>query len=52
MRRRSRDPRAGLVGADLEQEKWIRVEFTGGAAKVSASATWHDTAPRVEIDAY
>ncbi|MEV0252860.1 hypothetical protein AB0H82_01075 [Streptomyces sp. NPDC050732] len=46
----SATPAAGWSVQTWKQDKWIRVEFTGGAARVSVFCTWHDTAPRVEID--
>ncbi|WP_055569721.1 hypothetical protein [Streptomyces atriruber] len=48
----SATPAAGWSVQTWKQDKWIRVEFTGGAARVSVFCTWHDTAPRVEIDKY
>ncbi|MFK4064814.1 hypothetical protein [Streptomyces sp. NPDC029674] len=46
----SATPAAGWSVQTWKQDKWIRVEFIGGAARVSVFCTWHDTAPRVEID--
>ncbi|MET8688989.1 hypothetical protein ABZV77_32755 [Streptomyces sp. NPDC004732] len=48
----SATPAAGWSVQTWKQDKWIRVEFTGGAARVSVFCTWHDTAPRVDIDKY
>ncbi|MFJ2773436.1 hypothetical protein [Streptomyces sp. NPDC087300] len=48
----SATPAAGWSVQTWKQDKWIRVEFTGGAAKVSVFCTWHDTAPRVDINKY
>ncbi|MGW6527334.1 hypothetical protein [Streptomyces venezuelae] len=48
----SATPAAGWSVQTWKQDKWIRVEFTGGAARVSVFCTWHDTEPRVEIDKY
>ncbi|WP_409237426.1 hypothetical protein [Streptomyces sp. PA5.6] len=48
----SATPATGWSVQTWKQDKWIRVEFTGGAARVSVFCTWHDTAPRVEIDKY
>ncbi|MFI7316278.1 hypothetical protein [Streptomyces venezuelae] len=48
----SATPATGWSVQRWKQDKWIRVEFTGGAARVSVFCTWHDTAPRVEIDKY
>ncbi|MEU7582118.1 hypothetical protein AB0B50_31545 [Streptomyces sp. NPDC041068] len=45
-------PAAGWSVQTWKQDKWIRVEFTAGAAKLSVFCTWHDTAPRVEINKY
>ncbi|MGP4047482.1 hypothetical protein [Streptomyces sp. 2A115] len=33
-------------------ETWIRVDFSSGADRVSVFCTWHDSAPRVEINNY
>ncbi|MEV7196419.1 hypothetical protein AB0N81_32160 [Streptomyces sp. NPDC093510] len=46
----SATPAAGWSVRTWKQDKWIRVDFTGGAAQVSVFCTWHDTAPRVEIE--
>ncbi|MCF3122391.1 MULTISPECIES: hypothetical protein [Streptomyces] len=48
----SATPAAGWSVQTWKQDKWIRVEFTAGAAKLSVFCTWHDTAPRVEINKY
>ncbi|MFF1375920.1 hypothetical protein [Streptomyces sp. NPDC058308] len=48
----SATPAAGWSVQTWKQDKWIRVEFTGGAAHVSVFCTWHDTAPRVDVDTY
>lgn len=48
----SATPAAGWSVQTWKQDKWIRVEFTAGAAKVSVFCTWHDTAPRVDINKY
>ncbi|MEU5898559.1 MULTISPECIES: hypothetical protein [Streptomyces] len=48
----SATPATGWSVQTWKQDKWIRVEFTGGAARVSVFCTWHDTAPRVEVDKY
>ncbi|WP_447037610.1 hypothetical protein [Streptomyces sp. DSM 118878] len=45
----SATPAAGWSVRTWTQEKWVRVDFTGGAATVSVFCTWHDSAPRVEI---
>ncbi|MFF3646300.1 hypothetical protein [Streptomyces sp. NPDC002564] len=45
----SATPATGWSVQTWKQDKWIRVDFTGGAARVSVFCTWHDTAPRVEI---
>lgn len=44
----SATPAAGWSVRTWTQDKWIRVDFTDGAATVSVFCTWHDTAPRVE----
>ncbi|MEU1115667.1 MULTISPECIES: hypothetical protein [unclassified Streptomyces] len=46
----SATPAAGWSVQTWKQDKWIRVDFTGGAAQVSVFCTWHDTEPRVEIE--
>jgi hypothetical protein len=33
-------------------ETWIRVDFSAGADRVSVFCTWHDSAPRVEVNDY
>ncbi|ATL27969.1 hypothetical protein [Streptomyces formicae] len=48
----SATPAAGWSVQTWKQDKWIRVEFTAGAAKVSVFCTWHDTAPRVDVNTY
>ncbi|MFE0100215.1 hypothetical protein [Streptomyces sp. NPDC059009] len=48
----SATPASGWSVQVWKQESWIRVEFTGGAAKVSVFCTWHDHKPMVEIDKY
>ncbi|MFD4631417.1 hypothetical protein ACFVYR_21410 [Streptomyces sp. NPDC058284] len=48
----SATPATGWSVQTWKQDKWVRVEFTGGAARVSVFCTWHDTAPRVEINKY
>ncbi|MBW5425663.1 hypothetical protein GKQ77_29575 [Streptomyces sp. BG9H] len=48
----SATPAAGWSVQTWKQDKWIRVEFTAGAEKLSVFCTWHDTAPRVQINTY
>ncbi|QEV18229.1 hypothetical protein [Streptomyces alboniger] len=48
----SATPAAGWSVQTWKQDTWIRVEFTAGADKLSVFCTWHDTAPRVEINTY
>lgn len=33
-------------------DAWIRVQFASGADRVSVFCTWHDSAPRVDIENY
>ncbi|MPY49840.1 hypothetical protein FPZ41_15200 [Streptomyces sp. K1PN6] len=33
-------------------ETWIRVQFASGAERVSVFCTWHNSAPRVDIETY
>ncbi|MFI1730169.1 hypothetical protein ACH40E_13210 [Streptomyces acidicola] len=33
-------------------ETWIRVQFASGADRVSVFCTWHNSAPRVDIETY
>ncbi|MEW2404206.1 hypothetical protein [Streptomyces sp. NPDC046862] len=33
-------------------ETWIRVQFASGADRVSVFCTWHDSAPRVDVENY
>ncbi|WP_128378699.1 hypothetical protein [Streptomyces cavernae] len=56
-----RDTYATLVSATPDSnwsmqvwktDTWIRVEFSSGADRVSVFCTWHDSAPRVEINSY
>ncbi|MFI2613422.1 hypothetical protein [Streptomyces sp. NPDC018584] len=48
----SATPAAGWSVRTWKQDTWIRVQFTSGADRVSVFCTWHDTAPRVEINSY
>ncbi|MDG9720807.1 hypothetical protein [Streptomyces sp. DH24] len=48
----SATPRTGWSMQVWKTEKWIRVEFTAGADRVSVFCTWHDGPPRVEIGTY
>ncbi|WP_373299575.1 hypothetical protein [Streptomyces poonensis] len=48
----SATPAAGWSMQVWKTETWIRVEFVSGADRVSVFCTWHDTAPRVEINDY
>ncbi|MPY58329.1 hypothetical protein [Streptomyces spongiae] len=36
----------------FKTEAWIRVEFASGADRVTVFCTWHDSAPRVDIQNY
>lgn len=48
----SATPAAGWSMQVWKTETWIRVEFASGADRVSVFCTWHDSAPRVEINNY
>lgn len=48
----SATPGAGWSMQVWKTETWIRVEFASGAERVSVFCTWHDSAPRVDINDY
>lgn len=48
----SSSPSAGWSMQVWKASTWIRVEFTSGADRVSVFCTWHDHAPRVDINTY
>ncbi|NSL43597.1 hypothetical protein HO151_05270, partial [Streptomyces sp. 8P21H-1] len=48
----SATPASGWSMQVWKTEAWIRVEFSAGADRVSVFCTWHDSAPRVEINDY
>ncbi|WP_329338854.1 hypothetical protein OG866_27905 [Streptomyces sp. NBC_00663] len=48
----SATPAAGWSMQVWKTETWIRVEFASGADRVSVFCTWHDSAPRVEVNTY
>ncbi|WP_221352667.1 hypothetical protein [Streptomyces beigongshangae] len=48
----SATPASGWSMQVWKTERWIRVEFSAGADRVSVFCTWHDSAPRVEINDY
>jgi len=48
----SATPASGWSMQVWKTETWIRVEFSAGADRVSVFCTWHDSAPRVEINGY
>jgi hypothetical protein len=48
----SATPAAGWSMQVWKTETWIRVEFASGAERVSVFCTWHDSAPRVDINDY
>ena len=48
----SATPASGWSMQVWKTETWIRVEFSSGADRVSVFCTWHDSAPRVEINDY
>ncbi|MFD0413978.1 hypothetical protein [Streptomyces sp. NPDC127108] len=45
-------PAAGWSMQVWKAPTWIRVEYTSGADRVSVFCTWHDHAPRVDINTY
>ncbi|GGR77562.1 hypothetical protein GCM10010252_15270 [Streptomyces aureoverticillatus] len=48
----SASPAAGWSMQVWKASTWIRVEYTSGADRVSVFCTWHDHAPRVDINNY
>ncbi|MEV6172722.1 hypothetical protein AB0L99_31480 [Streptomyces sp. NPDC051954] len=48
----SASPAAGWSMQVWKTETWIRLEFAKGADRVTVFCTWHDSAPRVEIETY
>ncbi|PSM43798.1 hypothetical protein C6Y14_09305 [Streptomyces dioscori] len=48
----SATPASGWSMQVWKTETWIRVEFSSGADRVSVFCTWHDSAPRVEVNTY
>ncbi|KUN28203.1 hypothetical protein AQJ23_09935 [Streptomyces antibioticus] len=48
----SATPAAGWSMQVWKTETWIRVEFASGADRVSVFCTWHDSAPRVDVQTY
>ncbi|CCK29843.1 secreted protein [Streptomyces davaonensis JCM 4913] len=48
----SATPGTGWSMQVWKTESWIRVEFAQGADRVSVFCTWHDSAPRVQIEDY
>ncbi|WP_405664071.1 hypothetical protein [Streptomyces sp. RK9] len=48
----SASPAAGWSMQVWKAPTWIRVEYTSGADRVSVFCTWHDHAPRVDINTY
>ncbi|MFD2690439.1 hypothetical protein ACFS5L_37170 [Streptomyces phyllanthi] len=48
----SATPGAGWSMQVWKTETWIRVEFASGADRVSVFCTWHDSAPRVDVQTY
>ncbi|MGA4849004.1 hypothetical protein ACOBQB_23120 [Streptomyces sp. G5(2025)] len=48
----SATPAAGWSVQTWKQDTWIRVEFTSDTDRLTVFCTWHDTAPRVEINTY
>ncbi|MFE9684214.1 hypothetical protein ACFYXC_01020 [Streptomyces sp. NPDC002701] len=48
----SATPASGWSMQVWRTETWIRVEFSAGADRVTVFCTWHDSAPRVEVNNY
>ncbi|MFC8826172.1 hypothetical protein ACFT9I_12560 [Streptomyces sp. NPDC057137] len=46
----SATPEAGWQMQVWKQDFWIRVTFTQGDREISVFCTWHDSAPRVQVD--
>jgi len=45
----SATPASGWSMQVWKTETWIRVDFASGADRVSVFCTWHDSAPRVDV---
>ncbi|WP_286253006.1 hypothetical protein [Streptomyces graminofaciens] len=45
----SATPGSGWSMQVWKTETWIRVDFASGADRVSVFCTWHDSAPRVDV---
>jgi hypothetical protein len=45
----SATPGAGWSMQVWKTESWIRVDFAAGSDRVSVFCTWHDSAPRVDV---
>lgn len=48
----SATPGSGWSMRVWKTETWIRVEFAAGADRVTVFCTWHDSAPRVDVQNY
>ncbi|MCX4236429.1 hypothetical protein ACH4Y0_27155 [Streptomyces sp. NPDC020707] len=48
----SATPASGWSMQVWKTETWIRVEFSSGADRVTVFCTWHDSAPKVEVNTY
>lgn len=48
----SATPASGWSMQVWKTETWIRVQFASGADRVSVFCTWHDSAPRVDVETY
>ncbi|KAA0930367.1 hypothetical protein [Streptomyces apricus] len=48
----SATPASGWSMQVWKTQTWIRVDFSSGADRVSVFCTWHDSAPRVEVNDY
>lgn len=45
----SATPGSGWSMQVWKTETWIRVDFAAGSDRVSVFCTWHDSAPRVDV---
>ncbi|WP_200308999.1 hypothetical protein [Streptomyces adelaidensis] len=48
----SATPGSGWSMHVWKTQTWIRVEFAAGADRVTVFCTWHDSAPRVDVQTY
>ncbi|MGW0705158.1 hypothetical protein ACWD4G_04150 [Streptomyces sp. NPDC002643] len=48
----SATPGSGWSMQVWKTETWIRVEFAAGSDRVTVFCTWHDSAPKVDVQTY